>query len=175
MKIPVTDTVYLSEIVPSDKAAFIEHLNEKEIYDKTLNIPYPYTETDADWWIENTAAITKKQGRPIQWAIREASGALIGGIGFSDLNVGKTHKAEIGYWIAKPYWGKGIATAAVRPVCGIGFSELKLSRLIAYVFTGNDASARVLENNAFTLEGTLRRHEFKDGQYIDAMLYGKLS
>ena len=144
MKIPITDSIYLSEIVPADKAAYMKHFLDKDISENTLNIPFPYTEKDADDWIEQTAGITKKLGRTVQWAIREPSGALIGGIGFSDFPLGKTHKAELGYWIAKSYWGRGIASDTVKRVCEIGFSELKLTRLIAYVFKGNEASARVL-------------------------------
>src|SRR5262245_58658609 len=51
MKLSLDGGYYVSDIARSDKAAYIEHLQEKEIYDRTLAIPYPYTEEAADWWI----------------------------------------------------------------------------------------------------------------------------
>src|SRR6516164_2279035 len=104
MNILVTEQVRLTEFRPSDKPALIEHLREKEIYDRTLRIPYPYTEADAEEWLAIVAKTTKQQGRPVSWAIRNAEDYLIGGCGFDGFQVGKLHRAEIGYWVAKPYW-----------------------------------------------------------------------
>jgi ribosomal-protein-alanine N-acetyltransferase len=53
------------------------------------------------------ARATQQQGRPVHWAIRNATNHLIGGIGFDGFQVGKSHRAEIGYWLAKPFWGQG--------------------------------------------------------------------
>src|SRR3989338_4862144 len=108
MKLQVNDAVFISDITPADKQAYLEHLQEKQIYDQTLAIPFPYTETDADWWINHISEETQKQGRSINWAIRRQDGYLIGGIGFQELKVGKSHKSELGYWLAKPYWNQGI-------------------------------------------------------------------
>lgn len=47
MKLPINDSYFISDIAPSDKPAFLEHLQEKQIYDQTLAIPFPYTEADA--------------------------------------------------------------------------------------------------------------------------------
>src|ERR1019366_5231205 len=51
MIILVNSQVHLSEFRPSDKPALVEHLNDRDIYDRTLRIPYPYTENDADEWL----------------------------------------------------------------------------------------------------------------------------
>ena len=77
--------------------------------------------------------------------VQGEKGELIGGCGFDGLRIGKTHGAEIAYWLAKPYWGRGIMTAAVRRVCEHGVAEFGLVKIIAHVFDFNIASARVLE------------------------------
>src|SRR5438093_6659171 len=103
MKITVNDRIHLSGFQPSDQAACIEHLKEKEIYDRTLRIPYPYTEADFQAWLAIVEKATQQQGHSFHWAIRDAKGFLIGGCGFDSLQIGTSHRAEIGYWLAKPY------------------------------------------------------------------------
>jgi [ribosomal protein S5]-alanine N-acetyltransferase len=71
MKITVTDQIHLSKLRASDQAACIEHLNEKEIYDRTLRIPYPYTEADFQASMEIVEKANEQQGRPVHWAIRD--------------------------------------------------------------------------------------------------------
>lgn len=174
MKIQITDEYYISDFVPDDKDAFLLHFKEKAITETTGAIPFPYTEKDADWWLAHIAEETRSQGRAVNWAIREASGGLIGAVGFSNFALGKSHKAELGYWLAKPYWGRGIMSGAVARACAVGFSEFKLVRITAPVFTFNPASAKVLENNGFAREGLLKKEFLKDGRYIDCFLYAKL-
>jgi RimJ/RimL family protein N-acetyltransferase len=174
MRIAVNDQVHLSEFRSSDKDALIGHLNDRDIYDRTLRIPFPYTGTSADEWLALVAKITKQQGRPVQWAVRNSADALIGGSGFDGFQVGKSHRAEIGYWLAKPFWGRGIMTAVVQRVCQHAFEEFGLVKITAHVFSHNPASARVLEKCGFQQEGHLRKHFHKDGQFIDARLFALL-
>ena len=171
MKISITERIHLSEILPSDQAACIEHFKEKEIYDLTLRIPYPYTEADFQAWLEIVEKATMQQGQPVHWAIRDEKEFLIGGCGFAGLQIGKSHRAEIGYWLARPYWGQGIMTAIVRRLCEFAFAELGLVKIEAHVFAGNAASAKVLEKCGFQQEGYLRKHHLKDGKYLDARLF----
>ena len=177
MKLQINDSHYISDITLADKAAYLEHLKEKQIYDQTLAIPFPYTEADADWWINHNIEATQKQdGRSVNWAIRRIDNdALIGGIGFLGLEIGKDYKSELGYWLAKPYWSKGIMTEAVKKAIGYGFKEFGLTRITANVFHFNVGSARVLEKAGFQCEGNLRSHYKKDGKIIDGKLYAILS
>ncbi|HEX5272805.1 MAG TPA: GNAT family N-acetyltransferase [Gemmataceae bacterium] len=174
MSIVVSDQVHLSEVRASDKEALIAHLNDRDIYDRTLRIPFPYTGASADEWLALLAQIARQQGRPVHWAIRGADDALIGACGLTGFEVGKSHCAEVGYWLAKPFWGRGIMTAVVRRVCRYAFEELGLAKIIAHVASHNPASARVLEKCGFRQEGFLRKHFLKDGQFIDARLFGLL-
>jgi ribosomal-protein-alanine N-acetyltransferase len=170
----VNEQVRLTEVRSSDKPALVEQLNDKEIYDRTLRIPYPYTDTNAEEWLAIVAKATQQQGRPVHWAIRNAEDHLIGACGFSDFQMGKSHRAEIGYWLAKPYWNRGIGTAVVRRACQYAFEEFGLVKITAHVFAANPASARVLEKCGFEQEGYLKKHYHKDGQYLDARLYARL-
>jgi len=171
MSITVNEHIHLSEFRPSDQAACIEHFKEKEIYDRTLRIPYPYTEAAFQEWLEIVEKATKQQGQRVHWAIRNKEEFLIGGCGFDNLQIGTSHRAEIGYWLAKPFWGRGIMTAVVRRLCEFGFAEFGLVKIEAHVFADNAASAKVLEKCGFTQEGYLRKHYFKDGGFIDSRLF----
>jgi ribosomal-protein-alanine N-acetyltransferase len=86
--------------------------------------------------------------------------------------IGKLHRAEIGYWLAKPYWGRGIMTAVVRSACEFVFAEFGLVKILAHVRADNAASAKVLEKCSFQQEGHLRMHCLKDGKYLNARLFG---
>lgn len=174
MDIIVNDAIRLSEFRASDRDALVRHLDDRDIYDRTLRIPYPYTEAHADEWLALVAGIARQQGRPVHWAIRQADGELIGGCGLDGFQLGKDHRAEIGYWLARPYWGRGIMTAVVQRLCRFAFEELGLVKITAHVFRHNSASARVLEKCGFAQEGLLRKHYCKDDQFIDAWLFGRM-
>lgn len=173
MNLHVIDDIRLTEIRPSDKSAFIKHLRDKGIYDNTFRVPYPYTEADADWWIKYVAEAAQRQGRPLHWAIRK-NADLIGCCALDDVVLGESHRAEIGYWLARPFWGQGIMTAVVRTACELAFRELGLIKITAVIFEFNHGSARVLEHCGFELEGRLRKHYRKDEKILDALLYGRI-
>ena len=78
-------------------------------------------------------------------------------VGFNGIEVGESHKAEIGYWLAKAFWGRGIMTAVVQRVCQHAFQEFGLVKIIAHVVTHNPASARVLEKCGFAQESVRRQ------------------
>lgn len=168
-RIEVNDSIHLSEIRKSDKAAFMTHLSDGEISRYTFRIPFPYSESDAEWWISHVAETAEHYGEPIKFAIRDADENLIGTLGFDGLK--QKHCAEIGYWLAKPYWGRGIMTDVVRVACDFAFEHWALVRLTGYVFPFDKASARVLEKNGFEFEGLLRKHHKKGDEFFDTKLY----
>jgi [ribosomal protein S5]-alanine N-acetyltransferase len=174
LKIKVRDALYLSGIRETDKPALVKHLHSKDVYNTTLNIPHPYLESHAESWIQRRIEHAERVGREVSLAIRDTEGKLIGVVGADSLELGTTHKAEIGYWLAKPFWGQGIMTDAVRAYVDYAFGDLQLLKLTAHTFESNVASARVLEKNGFELEGHLRKHFIKDGELLDARFYGLL-
>ena len=177
MNLTVNDEIFLTEFQPADKAVLVECLAEREIYERTLRLPYPYTEADADAWFARILPTAERPGRPGIWAVRAAGGRLIGACGLEGLGESdpwRSHRAEIGYWLAKPFWGRGVMTAVVGVVCAHGFAEHRLVKITANVFDSNAASARVLEKNGFVQEGFLRKHYLKDGRYLDVRAYALL-
>jgi RimJ/RimL family protein N-acetyltransferase len=168
--IKVNENTSLSQTTINDCNAMVEYLNEKEIFDATLNIPYPYTMKDAKYIVGYFKNLKLKSAYLTNWAIRNIEGKLIGVVGFH--NGIKSHKAEIGYWLAKPYWGKGIMTEVVQKVCDIAFQKFKLLRITAIVFENNIASAKVLEKCNFVLEGAcLKNYYQKEGKAVNAKLF----
>lgn len=172
MEIRINDDLALTEVRSSDKPAFLEHLADRAIYERTLRIPFPYTASDADQWISKVSAANAGELGPSEFALRLSNGLLIGCIGFAGII--PEHAAEIGYWLARPWWGGGLMTTAVGRACDYAFERWRLVRITAHVFAFNAASARVLEKNGFEFEGLLRKHARKDGQFLDCRLLARV-
>ncbi len=171
MYIEISGDIILSQVNKKDKLSLIKYLNDFDIYKNTSNIPHPYTSKDAARWINHVKDKTRETGRLSNFAIRDKNLNLIGGIGFH-LKYGiKSHKDEIGYWLAKDFWNKGIMTRVVKKFCEIGFVDNNLIRIEAVVFENNLASAKVLEKNGFIKEGLLRKYLVKDNGVLNVFLY----
>jgi [ribosomal protein S5]-alanine N-acetyltransferase len=140
----------------------------REVALNTLLIPHPYPDGAAEEWIASHAV--KFDEGTINLAIDD--GELCGAIG---LVVDREHdRAEIGYWLGVPYWGRGYATEAVVEVIRYGFEELHLNRIFAAHFTRNPASGVVLRKAGMKFEGTLRQNYKKWGEYLDSEMYSIL-
>jgi len=153
----------------TDAKALVTYLNDPEIYQNTLTIPFPYNATHAQDWLKMNDVHNRRETQHT-WAIREGEN-LIGCIGFApESNPANPFRAEIGYWLGKPHWGRGIMTLAVKR-----FTEetvkLGFVRLTAGVFDGNIASARVLEKAGYKCEGVSRKCYYKDGKFLDSLNY----
>jgi RimJ/RimL family protein N-acetyltransferase len=140
----------------------------REVALNTLHIPHPYPDGAAEAWIGRNP-----NENELRFAITPRdSGELAGVIG---LIVNRDHlRAEIGYWIGVPYWGRGYAAEAGRAVVRYAFGELGLNRVYAEVFSRNPASARVLQKIGMRHEGTHRAHIVKWGEAVDVEMYGVL-
>jgi len=173
IRLEVTDEFYLSPIVRTDKAAYLEHFADPEIAHNLLAIPFPYTEADADWWLDRCE---QSIGSPMtNFALRTPSGYLIGAIGVVGALSADAHSAEFGYWLAQSYRGRGLMPRVIRTFSDYAFQELRIHRLFATPFSSNLASHRALEKAGFQREGLLRHHHLKEGIYLDAIIYGRIS
>ena len=83
-------------------------------------------------------------------------------------------RAEMGYWIGKPYWNNGYCTEAAEAVLRYGFTELGLNRIYAHHFGRNPASGRVMEKIGMVYEGCLRQHVQRWGVFEDLKIYAIL-
>ena len=153
-----------------DAPSLARHANNRNISRNMRDtFPFPYTLTDANDWI----SLVMQQSPEANFAIASAD-EVIGGIGLIFRDDIHRRSAEIGYWLGEPFWGQGIATAALRAVTDYAFANHDLARLEAYVFEWNPASTRVLEKVGYVLEGKLRQSITKDGQTIDGFLFARV-
>jgi ribosomal-protein-alanine N-acetyltransferase len=83
-------------------------------------------------------------------------------------------RAEVGYELMVPYWGRGLVTEAVRAMLTFGFQAMDLHRVEANVDPANLGSIRVLEKLGFVREGTLRENWRAGGRFVDSALFGLL-
>jgi len=145
---------------------------DREVTSTTLNIPYPYQDGAAEQWI-STHQEEFDKGNLVNFAIVLASdGSLIGAMG---LRIDKTHsKAELGYWIGKPFWNRGFCTEAAGVVVEYAFKVLALNKIHATHLTRNPASGRVLQKLGMTHEGSRRQHVRKWDVFEDVEEYGIL-
>ena len=136
-----------------DVAALPEIANDRDVVRYMhLRFPSPYTYEDADDWIRPQLA----EPEPRNWAV-EVDGALAGGIGLTFGEHERAGSVMIGYWIAKRWWGRGIATDALRTLTAHALAALRPRRLWANVMAANAASARVLEKAGYVREAVLAR------------------
>lgn len=174
MKIEIDQNLSLTEVRNSDVDSLVEHLNDESIHRFTLTIPYPYAISDAEKWLEMNRKLWVDRGTHSNFAIRNGE-ELVGVIGFLDLGPPNRHRAEVGYWLAKPLQGRGIMSRVLKRFAEYAFQELGLSKLTAVVFAGNGASEKVLRNNGFQVEGKFRSHIEKNDQLLDAIAFGLLA
>jgi [ribosomal protein S5]-alanine N-acetyltransferase len=155
----------------SDIPSLVHYANNRRVWLNLRNIfPHPYTHEEAEKWI----AICESEKAPTSHFAIEFQGEAIGGIGYRLLDDVNCKTAEIGYWLGEPFWGRGIATAALKQATDEAFKNCALERLQAIVFEWNAASARVLEKAGYVLEGRLRRSIFKDGRLADSLLFARI-
>jgi RimJ/RimL family protein N-acetyltransferase len=154
----------------ADKADLVRHANDRRVWrNMTHTFPHPYTEQDADLWLD----IAAHPGASIQLAIA-VDGQAVGGIGAIAGEGIFTATALFGYWLGHAFWGRGIATAAARALADRIGGERLFARLEAQVFEWNPASMRVLERAGFDREAVLRCAATKDGRLIDTVLYARV-
>jgi RimJ/RimL family protein N-acetyltransferase len=157
-------------LVAGDAESITKYANNRNIWINLRDrFPYPYTRADAEGFI----AAAWAQRPETDFAIASRSEA-IGGIGFHPQADVHRLTAEIGYWLGEPFWGRGIATQALRELSDWIFANTPLVRLFAHVFAWNPASARVLEKAGYELEGRMRSSVIKDGKITDQLMYGRL-
>ena len=155
---------------PEDLHEILCYADDREVSIQMRDrFPYPYTRKDAKHWLRYVS----EQDPETNFAIATDTG-LIGGIGLELRDDVEQGTAEVGYWLGKPYWGQGIATAALKTLIPWAFVRFDLVRLCGWVFESNPASGRVLEKCGFVLEGRLRQAIVKEGRRMDLFLYGLL-
>lgn len=147
-------------------------LSNRKVQDNLRDgLPYPYTEQNGKDYISDM--LSANEDDTFAFAIT-ADNKVVGSIGvFRQRNIHR-QTAELGYYVAEEYWGKGIMTEAVKQICECVFDKSDIIRIYAEPFAYNIASCRVLEKAGFQYEGTLRSNAVKNGKVIDMKMYSLL-
>jgi RimJ/RimL family protein N-acetyltransferase len=156
---------------PSDAPSLAKHANNRNVASQLRDrFPYPYTLADARQFIQSVAG-----ARPTLLFAMVVDGEAVGGIGFFPGADVERFSAEIGYWLAEPYWGRGITVEAIRLMSAYAFSTCNMLRLFALPFADNTRSTRVLEKAGYAREALLRSSSVKYGEIRDQALYALIN
>lgn len=156
---------------PSDAASLAKHAGDETISASLRDgFPHPYTVGDGRAFIEKA----REMDPETVFAIAVDDEA-VGGIGYHLGEDVERYSAEMGYWLGRVHWGRGIATEAVVTLCRYAIRRHRLTRIFASPYAWNVASARVLEKAGFELEARLRRSVLKRGLFGDQLLYARIA
>jgi RimJ/RimL family protein N-acetyltransferase len=159
--------IYLKPWAIEDAIILAESLDNIKIWNNLRDyLPSPYTLEDAQTFIEK-----QKDLFPLQNFAIVCDEQIVGGIGINLLSDIYKMNVELGYWIAEPYWGVGIATEAVRQMTPYVFENFEINRIVAEVFEYNKTSMRVLEKNYFHLETVSRKGILKNSLLYDNYIW----
>ncbi|WP_044640017.1 GNAT family N-acetyltransferase [Risungbinella massiliensis] len=167
-----TKRLYLRKMEVSDSSSLFQIWSDPDVT-RFMNISHFTDENQAKDMITLLDELAQDH-KAIRFAILEQEcNEIIGSCGYNSLDF-ENAKAEIGYDIAKAYWGRGYASEAIQSLLDYGFSDLKLNRIEAKVEPDNVNSIKVLQKLNFTFEGTLRQSERSKGKFIDLHMYSRL-
>ncbi len=153
----------LRNLTESDTFSLTKYANNYEIWlNLTDSFPHPYTVQDAENFIE----FCKTQTDELNLCI-DFEGECIGMIGIFFKKGIRQKTAELGYWLAQPFWGQGIMAKCVSGFVNYIFQNYDIIRIQASVLDWNKASARVLEKSGFKYEGKSEKAFFKDNKTAD--------
>ncbi len=157
----------LRPFTSEDVDSLMEYANNSKIAaNLTDQFPHPYTRETG----ENFIKMAAEHSPPTIFAI-DINGKASGGIGLHPQTDIHVKNAELGYWLAEPFWGQGIMTKAVTKMIDYGFKNLDINRIFARPFGPNIGSQKVLEKAGFVLEGRFEKTIYKNGEYLDELIY----
>lgn len=150
-----------------DIESLVENANNFEIARFMSDaFPYPYTIENA----KNFIAFATKDA-PVHIFAIDIHGKAVGGIGIHPQTDIMKKNAELGYWLGEKYWGKGIISKAIQEIIPFAFKTYEITRIYARPFGTNAASQKVLEKAGFKLEASIKENIFKNGEYLDELIY----
>ena len=150
-----------------DLDSLVKYANNQNVAQFMSDVfPHPYTK-------ENGKAFIEFAGKddPVHIFAIEVNGEAVGGIGIHPQQDIQRKNAELGYWLAEPYWGNGIITKAIEEIIEITFNNYDINRIFARPFGTNIGSQKVLEKAGFVLEGRFEKTFFKNGMPEDELVY----
>ena len=135
----------------------------------------PYASFEEGQEKMRTIVTAVEEGKAFWWMFfSKETGEFVGYGGVFNINE-QDRKAELGYGLLEPYWGKGLVSEALNPIVSFADTPLSLHRLFAVINPQNLGSRRVVEKLGFQLEGCLRDENFARNRYFDQQIYGRIN
>lgn len=157
----------LREFYESDIDSLVKHANNFNVAKfLTDQFPHPYNRFDAIKYISSV-----KDQVPTRVFAIEINNEAAGSIGIFPQTDIHSKNAEIGYWLSEDYWGRGIMSKAIKEITKYGFNTFNITRIFARPFATNRGSQRALEKAGFMLEAKFDKALFKNGEFIDELVY----
>jgi RimJ/RimL family protein N-acetyltransferase len=154
----------------ADLDCLVKYANNQNVAKWLTNaFPHPYTREDGEAYLSMIA-----HDNPTTVFAIEVNGEAVGSIGIFPQSDIHEKNAEMGYWLAEEYFGQGIMTKAIQEIVEYGFQTFDIIHIFARPFSTNLNSQRVLEKAGFTLEARLKKALFKNGEFMDELIYVKL-
>lgn len=151
----------------TDLESLVQYANNPNIAENLTNaFPHPYTNENGEAFIKYASS-----ANPLHIFAIEVGGEAVGGIGIHPQSDIMCKNAELGYWLAEPFWGNGIISKAIAQMVQYGFTTFDIVRIYARPFGTNIASQKVLEKNGFVLEAHIHENIFKNGVFQDELIY----
>ena len=157
---------------PNDAIGLVRYADNPKIATQLRDVfPSPYRLEHARAYIEECLA-DADQTRCCRAIV--VDGEAVGSIGAFPQGDVYRKSAEIGYWLAEPFWGHGIMSEAIRQMCKEACRRYGVIRIFAEPFANNVGSRRALEKAGFSLEGILRQSVYKNGVIQDSCVYARI-
>jgi len=158
----------IRRVEPDDCTAVVEMFTSAKVYSGTLQTPYP----SHDYWrrrlTENADSVYTLVG-----VIDEQLVGMVTVVTYPN-RPRRRHVGTIAICVHGDWQGKGVGGAMMRAILDLADNWLNLTRLELEVYADNEAAIRLYERFGFEVEGTLRQHAFRDGEYVDSKVMGRL-
>ena len=164
------ETIRMRPLERSDASHILALASAAEIAENTF-VPHPYPPEAAMEFVNKTRERWRYDEGFTFAIIDKGANEFVGAMG---IHPKQHHTAEVGYWIGKPFWGRGLATAALRLIIQFGFEQLELNRIQAGHFRQNTASGRVMQKANMRYEGVQRQGMRHHEEYKDVVYYAIL-
>ncbi len=154
-----------------DKDTLIKMCNSIDRSFLSDRLPKPYTNESAEWWL---SMVKEHDGKKGVFRAIVVDDKIVGTISVEQKEDVYRKDSEIGYYLLKEEYSKGIMSEAVRQICELAFETLDIIRITGLVYEPNIASRKVLEKNGFLLEGKMIKAVIKNDIIFDLCIYGKV-